>query len=789
MKLKIKFYLGLIACTVLHFAQSNPVAAYDPDEAVRETNRAVPRIEGEAIVIDGMMDEAVWSKAALFSGFSQYLPVDGRPAVDSTQIYVWYSPTAIHFGIRAYETHGEVRATLADRDKIAGDDYIHILLDTYNDRRQAVLIGVNPLGQQADGMLRDAEGGGMFRSSSTAYDIDLSPDFVYESKGHITPYGYEVEVQVPFKSLRYQSEYIQNWGFNVIRKIQHSGYSTTWTQVLQANASFMAQNGTLQQLTDLRRGLVLDISPEVTSSVGRASEAADWKGNFRDPLGVNVRWGLSNNMTLNGTVNPDFSQVEADVAQIQFDPRRAVFVTEKRPFFLDGIELFESPTQLIYTRRVANPLSAAKLTGKANNTNIAFLSAVDNKEINLNNLDARYFNALRVRQDLKGQNTVGLTYTDKVDGNHWNRVAAVDGRMVFSKIYSMTYQTGLSFTGDPGETITAPMWRFVASASGRKYGASFTSSGFHGDFNAESGFITRVGVAQMTFVPRVTWFGSEGAAVESFSTGITLDGTWDYDRFTAGTGPNDRKLHGNTSYRFRGGWSGGTSVFYESFKYPDELYTDYFIELQDENSVPVDTVAYTGTDRLINLGFWTTLNTPQLNTISGNIFFVAGRDDNFFEWASADIYFVTLSLNWTPTDKLRFNFLYNHQQYVRADDKSIVGMRRVPRLKVEYQITPSIFLRLVGQYDSNFVDELRDNSRTDDPILILDRDTGTYNRTAERRSNNFRVDWLFSFRPNPGTVLFFGYGSSLREPNTYRFTDLRRTSDAFFIKLSYLFRV
>ena len=749
----------------------------------------VPRVEGETISIDGAMDEAVWDDAALFTGFYQYIPVDGRKAVDSTQVRVWYSPTAIHFGIKAYETHDEVRATLADRDKIQGDDYIYLVLDTYNDQRQAVLIGVNPLGQQADGILKDSERSRSFISSGAgAYTVDLSPDFVYTSKGQLTDYGFEVEVQVPFKSLRYQSDYVQNWGFNVIRKIQHSGYWSTWTEVLQANASFMAQNGALQQLTDLRRGLVLDISPEVTSTTSRASRNADWDFDARDPLGVNVRWGISNNFTLNGTVNPDFSQVEADVAQIQFDPRQAVFFPEKRPFFLDGIELFESPTQLIYTRRIANPLSAAKITGKTGNTNVAFLSAVDNNEIYLSDLDARYFNALRLRQDLKGQNTIGLTYTDKVDGNHWNRVAAVDGRVLFSKIYSMTYQTGLSFTGDPGSRVTTPMWRFVGSASGRKYGASFSSSGYHGNFNAESGFIQRVGVAQMTFTPRVTWFGEEGAAIESFSTGFTLDGSWDYDRFTAGLGPNDRKLHGNTSYRLRGGWSGGTSIFYESFKYPEELYTNYFIQ-RHENGVPVDTVAYTGVDRLINLGGWSFLNTPQLNTISGSLFLVAGRDDNFFEWARADIYFVTLTLNWNPTDQLRFNFRYNHQQYVRYNDKSTVGIRRVPRLKVEYQITPSIFLRLVGQYDSNFVDDLRDNTRTEDPILILNRDTGEYTRALERRTNRFRVDWLFSYRPNPGTVLFLGYGSSLSEPQTFRFRDLRRTSDGFFLKLSYLFRV
>ncbi|CAN0487174.1 unnamed protein product, partial [Laminaria digitata] len=239
----------------------------------------LPRIEGESIVVDGMLDEEVWSQAATFREFYQYLPVDGRLAQDSTTLKVWYSPTHIHFGITAYEVHDAVRATLADRDKIDDDDFVYIVLDTYNDQRQAVLIGVNPLGQQADGIMRDSEGGreaGSLGSNDAGFVVDLSPDFLYESKGQVTDFGYEVEIKVPFKSFRYQSSFMQNWGFNVIRKIQHSGYISTWTQVLQGNASFMAQNGSLKDLTDLRRGLVLDISPELTSSANRAGGGTDW---------------------------------------------------------------------------------------------------------------------------------------------------------------------------------------------------------------------------------------------------------------------------------------------------------------------------------------------------------------------------------------------------------------------------------------------------------------------------------------------------------------------------------
>ena len=774
------FLASLLATGVTASPEPDPIKT-------KELTQEVPRIEQQDVTVDGYLNESAWDQASVFTDFWQFLPVDGRRAQDSTLVRVWYSPTAIHFGIQAWESHSsEIRVTLADRDKIEGDDYVMIVLDTYNDRRQAFVIGANPLGQQSDGILSDRTSTG--HGGTVPYQIDESPDFVYESKGRLTEYGYEIEIRLPFKSIRYQSAFTQEWGFNIIRRVQHSGYTTTWTPSRLDNASFMAQNGVLTGLTDLRRGLVLDINPELTGAASRMAGAnADFEQDFHDPIGMNVRWGMSSNLTLNGTVNPDFSQVEADVAQIEFDPRRQVFFPERRPFFLDGIEMFSSPTNLIYTRRVANPLSAAKVTGKTGNTNVAFLSAVDNKALHLSDLDARYFNAVRLRRDLSGQNTLGMVYTDKMDGDHWNRVAAVDGRMTFSDIYSLTWQTGMSFTADGGSTVSAPMWELSALASGRKWGGSFSSTGYHTDFNAESGFIQRTGIMHMNLRPTRRWFGSEGDFIESYSLGITLDGTWDYDRFTAGNGPNDRKLHFNSNYSFRGGWSGLTSVFYESFLMPTGLYDNYFIETPVNGQLTAQ--PYVGVDRLINLGVWSRLATPRFNKFSASLFVVAGLDDNFYEWARADIYFYTLTLNYHPTDQLRVNLLYNHQHYVRHSDKSTVALRRVPRLKAEYQLTPSLFVRLVGQYNSMFVDELRDDSRTNLPILIRNPETGEFNRTSSRRTNHLTVDWLLSYRPTPGTVLFLGYGNSSREPDTYRFRDLQRLQDGLFFKLSYLFRV
>jgi hypothetical protein len=748
----------------------------------------VPRIDAE-VEIDGVLDEPVWLQAAVLADFSQYLPVDGRPANDSTQVLVWYSPTAIYFGIRAFEQHGAVQATLADRDRITGDDHSQILLDTFNDQRQAFLFGVNPFGIQSDGILRDAaRRTGSFRTQAGgAYAIDYSPDFVFESKGQVTPQGYEVEVRIPFKSLRYQAARQQNWGINIIRKVQHSGYEHTWSPVLQSDASFLAKSGTLQGLTELHRGIVLDVTPEITSNVTGAPAPRGWDYHADDPaVGGNVRWGITNNLFFNATVNPDFSQVEADVAQLQFDPRRAVFFPEKRPFFLDGIEQFDTPNRLIYTRRLANPDAAVKLTGKVAETNLALLSGVDDKTLSATGEDNPVFNLLRVRSDIGGQSTLGIAYTDKIEGDDYNRVAAADGRLVLGA-YDVTFQGGASFTRTSGETAAAPIWQLNVNRAGRRFGFNSGISGLHQDFRASSGFISRVGIVHANFVPRINVFGNSGATIERWTGSITLDGTWDYDRFFDGKTPNDPKLWFGSSFVFRGGWRAGTQLLIESFSYPPELYTNYFIERT--TPAGTDTIPFTGTHRLSNYDLVVNFSTPEFQTFSAGGYVIVGRDENFFEWASANVLIASVNADWRPTEQLRVNVLYNHQQYFRPSDGSVVGLRRVPRLKLEYQLSRAIFVRFVGQYDANFQDELRDNSRTEDPILIYDPSTDTFARGLEWTSNDFRVDWLFSYRPNPGTVFFAGYGSSLAEPRSFRFSRLERVSDGFFVKASYLWRL
>jgi len=755
------------------------------DGRQRQLHVRIPRFE-ETVVVDGVLDEPVWARAARLTGFTQFLPVDGRPAADSTVVLVWYSSRAIYIGILAYEAHGAVHATLADRDRIASDDWVQIFLDTFDDRRQAYVFGVNPLGVQSDGILSE---GVQARTSESVRDtVDLSTDYRYESRGRVTAWGYEVELRIPLKSLRFQSRREQRWGINIVRQVQHSGYQDTWAPARRASASFLAQSGTLDGLTDLTRGHALDLNPELTSRVDGAPDPSGWNYSAESPqVGGNLRYALTPDLTAGATVKPDFSQIESDAPQLVYDPRDALYYPEKRPFFLEGLEQFSTPNQLIYTRRILQPLTAVKLTGKLGGADIGFLSAVDDAGASATGRDHPVFNLLRARHAVGGRSTVGAVVADREEGARFNRVYGADARILFGQIYSMLVQGAVSATRGDSGTAVAPLWQATVERSGRRLRLRYTVSGLHPDFRDNSGFIARTGVAHGALDQSVTFFGPPGGVFERWTLGFVADATWDYTRFVNGRAATDERWHLNNDVAFRGGWSATADVFIESYGYDPALYADYAIERH--TGAAVDTVPFTGTPHIPNLDIVLATSTPRWAGFDGNINVIVGHDENFYEWASADIVLIDAGANWRPSDRLRVSALYTEQQYIRRTDRSTVGIRRVPRLKVEYQLARPIFLRVVGQYDAEAQDSLRDDSRTNDPILLRDPATGRYTRAAAQASNGLRVDWLFSYQPTPGTVIFLGYGNSMAEPAAFAFRGLRRTSDSFFAKVSWLFRL
>jgi hypothetical protein len=306
----------------------------------------------------------------------------------------------------------------------------------------------------------------------------------------------------------------------------------------------------------------------------------------------------------------------------------------------------------------------------------------------------------------------------------------------------------------------------------------------HPEFTASSGFLSRTGTARAVFQPRRTWFPKDHA-IQSISFSVISDNTWEWDRFMKGTEPNDIKVNTSTNATFKGGWNGTFYTWTETFKYPAYLYTNYFVERQTAGGAVLDTVPFVGTDRLTNIGVMTRLGTPQFKKFSGAVELIGGQDDNFDEWSSALILYSTAELDWRPTDQIRVNARYLEQRVHRKSDRSLVRLRSIPRLKVEYQVSRPIFVRVVTQYDGLVVDSLRDDSRSNDPVLIQTA-TG-FRRASAINRGGLRADWLFSYQPNPGTVFFMGYGANLGSTE-FKPTDLQRTADGFFVKLSYLFR-
>jgi len=746
----------------------------------------IPRFEAEA-VIDGDLSDSVWGHAARLTGFSQYAPNDGVPAADSTEVLVWYSPTAIYFGIRAFEQHGRPTMTLASRDQIFDDDNVQILLGTFPDGKQALLFAVNPLGVQGDGSL--VEGANVTASGFIGGAVvgreqpDLSPDFVFQSRGRVTDWGYEVEVRIPFKSIRYQPRQPQTWRLNIVRQVKHSGVEDSWYPARRGNATFLGQAGNLVGLSGMHRGLVMDVNPEATGKASGAPTAAGYHYDVGDPqLGGNVRWGVSDNLTLNGTIKPDFSQVESDAGQLAFDPRQALFFPEKRPFFLEGSELFQVPQNLIYTRQIVQPVAAVKLTGTTLGTDLGLLSAVDQRFASATGTDNPVFTILRAQHGVGGVSRVGFAYTDRIDGGDYNRVVEVDSRLVFKDIYGLSLQLAGSRTRVGGATTTAPLWLGQFTVQHRIWGLRSLFLGIADEFRDASGFIGRAGIVHSNVDPSYTTYGGADALLQRFTGDIVVDGIWQYQNFIHGRHLQDKKLHFNGNAALRAGWNVGAGYFVESFGYDSALYAPYRLKLPNDSIVQ-----FTGQPTITNGEYIVQVGTPQWKHFSGGGYFLQGHDENFFEWASADLRLLSVTLSYRPTERLRDSVSYFWQQVNRRTDGTLVNVGRVLRVKLEYQVSRPLFVRVVGQYIQNKTDSLRDDSRTGAPIFINGPNGLT--RAAASSSNLFHVDGLLSYQPIPGTVLFAGYGSDMVDADAFQFRRLTRTDDAFFLKLTYLFRL
>ncbi|MBK9242564.1 MAG: carbohydrate binding family 9 domain-containing protein [Acidobacteria bacterium] len=693
---------------------------------------SIPRVE-ETVVIDGRLDEPAWSKAARLTGFSEYRPVDSQRASERTEVLVWYSPEALHFGIIAHDSDpSSVRATQADRDNLDREDSVRIYLDTFNDRRRAFVFGVNPLGAQEDGVQTE----GAFSAGRTFGGVvDLSPDYQFDSRGQLTPEGYVVEVRIPFKSLRYPSADQVKWGINVLRKTQRTGREDTWTDAKRV-ASFLGQTGTMTGLYEMKRGVVTEVQPFVTGATNgtRQADGRFSRSGVDIEPGVNVRLGFTN-LSLDATVNPDFSQVESDAAQVTVNERFALFFAEKRPFFLEGIELFATPGQLVYTRRIADPIAGAKFTGKVGRTGLAFLSAMDEA-----GPDWTWVNLARIRRDVGRDSLAGVTYTDRTADGGSNRVLAADARIVFKQLYYVLGQVGGSWTDNGSGAVSAPMWNIEADRTARTWGFHYKLGGLGEGFEAASGFVPRNNIVEFQAFNRLSYYGKRGSLVEGITTFAGPTRIWRYADFG-----KEHAIEGGESLSvtatMRGGWSLSAR--------PARDFVHFDPSGQDE--------------AVTNFSGTFSVTTPVFERFNAKVEVRTGGTAIFAESADGRETRVTTSLGLRPTQSARIEASFVTSRIHRALDDTEFARSTIPRLKAEYQPRRSLFFRVIAEYRS----EVR----------------------AGETFKGLRTDWLLSFEPTPGTVVFLGYGASQeRDPNRFGTEALRRTSDGFFVKLAYQFR-
>ena len=314
-------------------------------------------------IIDGQLKEAVWKQAALLKDFYQIQPGENIAPSQPTEVLLGYDAKTLYIAFRATDEPGKVRATVARRDSVWDDDNVGMFLDTFNDQRRAYALFFNPLGVQADGIFTEAEGG----------NEDYSVDIVMESKGVITETGYTVEIAIPFKSLRYEAGSGKLWGAHFFRRIKRfNNELSSWMPMSRDQSGTLNRTGHLTNLEGISTERTLEIIPSLTlSETGKRVRALPPRISPNDPLvldpgrfvndpikfdpGLSAKFGITSTVTLDLALNPDFAQVEADQTVVTANQRFPIFFEEKRPFFLEGIDIFQTPLQALNTRAIVDP--------------------------------------------------------------------------------------------------------------------------------------------------------------------------------------------------------------------------------------------------------------------------------------------------------------------------------------------------------------------------------------------------------------------------------------------------
>lgn len=708
--------------------------------------------------VDGALDDPGWRGIVPATNFAETFPGDlTRPPVD-VEAFVTYDDRHLYLAFHIHDDPGRIRATLSDRDRIWNDDYAGILLDTNGDGQQVYFIAANPLGVQGD--TRSANG-----------QEDVSFDLVYQSAGRITDDGYMVEMAVPFRSLRFPKQAEQTWRATFwITHPRESRSTYSWAAISRDDPCFSCQFGTLAGIRGVSSGNNLEILPAFTGSQAGAlaapSDPASGFFNQRVQVepSVNVKYGITSDLTADLTLNPDFSQIEADAAQVDVNSTFALFFPERRPFFQEGSDLFRTPFNAVYTRSINDPIVANKLTGRFGATSVAYIGARDNtspvllpfeESSSLASAGKSVSNILRVQHNFPDNSYLGALVTDRrLDDGGAGSVVGLDGTVRFLRNFRLSGQLLLSRTVEPDDPDLTPFLdgvtfdggRHTATFDGETFGGHAFNLGLGRDartwnfnleyeqfsptFRADNGFITANDSRRLTLFQGLNLYPETIGFIDRVRPGL-----WTGSRWNFGGVNKQRWLVPNVFFMLK-----KQTTVWMGYRFASERFAGvdfsgvrrFMLDVNSNFSEPVKVGLNLGR----GLDIARTTGDPEL-----------GR--------SFDL---TANATLRPTQRLLIQPRITYAELRDRETGEAFFSGYIARSRVDYQVTRRLFGRVIVQYN-DFSDRLE-------------------------------VDPLLTYRINPFTAFHVG---STHDYDTFSRADagsyLRQTSRQFFFKFQYLFRV
>jgi hypothetical protein len=800
-------------------------------------------------VIDGKLDDEVWKHAVVLKDFYQVQPGDNIAPSKPTEVMLGHDAKFLYIAFHCYDEPDKVRANIPKRDNIFDDDYVGILFDTFNDSRKAYEFDFNPLGVQADGIWTDN-------------NEDFNPDFVFESKGMVTTDGWTLEVAIPFKSLRYVAGKDKLWGAHFFRRIKRfNNELDMWMPISRDNSSWLAQEGHLTGLEGISAERTLELIPSLTlSETGKRKAAltpAQLNAGMMDPgrfvnepikfyPGLTGKFTITPNVTLDFAIKPDFAQVESDQLVVTANQRFPIFFAEKRPFFLEGVDIFNTQISAVHTRTIVDPLFAVKLTGKTGRNSFGLLVASDNAPGNLSEDERAYITedpafilgtpnpsaadvtsvrqtqsqlarildknaevgVLRLKRDIGTKDSfIGFLATFRKFVDQYNELAGFDSRFRINKQTTFSAQALVTrsrnnfFYPDIGQTLDRAQNAFIYAAdynmSGRHFGYDLSVVGRTRYYRSDVGFNHRTNSNNHNLFIRYNSEPHPKAKLVSWRVYDDVSTNFDWQGRSQ-VWNNEAQIQGNfhrqTSIGI--GWDQGYErVFEEEFgmKRPIGL-----------NCVVTNACTFSGNDSersAPNYGFYVFAN----STINKKFNFNAFADQSYgnldYDFGAGPRY---------PRVSPPAIAARNAQAAGLCSGKILPAVCNSPldagpgksfnmNAGITYQ--PSTPLNLTLSITKQ---RLR---RDDTHLLAFDENIvslrGTYQFTRfifargridfDSIASNIKGQFLFGWTPNPGTALYIGYNDDINRNGYSPFTNqlepgFRRNGRTFFIKMSYLIR-